>query len=181
MLGIEAARAVIGAEIEDIMKAYGIRIDTRHRMLLSDVMTFKGEVLGITRFGVAKMRESVLMLVRACVHGIVAQCIHVVPTPIVPGCWLTRAHVPAPSTSNTPPGPLREDDGPPLRRGRARAHGRHRGRLGVHHHGHPHTPGHGPLQAPPCGAEAGRGAAPGAAGGRGGGGGGARVVGVGVI
>ena len=25
-------------------------------------MTFKGEVLGITRFGVAKMRESVLML-----------------------------------------------------------------------------------------------------------------------
>ena len=45
------------------MKAYGIRIDTRHRMLLSDVMTFKGEVLGITRFGVAKMRESVLMLV----------------------------------------------------------------------------------------------------------------------
>jgi DNA-directed RNA polymerase beta' subunit len=67
VLGIEAARSVIGAEIEDIMKAYGIRIDTRHRMLLSDVMTFKGEVLGITRFGVAKMRESVLMLVRACV------------------------------------------------------------------------------------------------------------------
>jgi DNA-directed RNA polymerase III subunit RPC1 len=31
-------------------------------MLLSDVMTFKGEVLGITRFGVAKMKESVLML-----------------------------------------------------------------------------------------------------------------------
>mmetsp|Transcript_74101 Transcript_74101/g.211563 ORF Transcript_74101/g.211563 Transcript_74101/m.211563 type:complete len:107 (-) Transcript_74101:26-346(-) len=31
-------------------------------MLLSDVMTFKGEVLGITRFGVSKMRESVLML-----------------------------------------------------------------------------------------------------------------------
>ena len=31
-------------------------------MLLSDVMTFKGEILGITRFGVAKMRESVLML-----------------------------------------------------------------------------------------------------------------------
>jgi hypothetical protein len=27
-------------------------------------MTFKGEVLGITRFGVAKMRESVLMLAR---------------------------------------------------------------------------------------------------------------------
>ncbi|KAJ1494610.1 hypothetical protein T484DRAFT_1764933 [Baffinella frigidus] len=31
-------------------------------MLLADVMTFKGEVLGITRFGLAKMKESVLML-----------------------------------------------------------------------------------------------------------------------
>jgi DNA-directed RNA polymerase III subunit RPC1 len=62
VLGIEAARSVIGNETLNIMQAYGIRIDTRHRMLLSDVMTFKGEVLGITRFGVAKMRESVLML-----------------------------------------------------------------------------------------------------------------------
>ena len=31
-------------------------------MLLSEVMTYKGEVLGITRFGIAKMRESVMML-----------------------------------------------------------------------------------------------------------------------
>ena len=31
-------------------------------MLLADVMTYKGEVLGITRFGMAKMKESVLML-----------------------------------------------------------------------------------------------------------------------
>ena len=31
-------------------------------MLLADVMTYKGEVLGITRFGIAKMKESVLML-----------------------------------------------------------------------------------------------------------------------
>ena len=44
------------------MGAYGIGIDARHMLLLSDVMTFKGEVLGITRFGVSKMRESVLML-----------------------------------------------------------------------------------------------------------------------
>jgi DNA-directed RNA polymerase beta' subunit len=46
VLGIEAARTVIGNEISNIMEAYGIRIDTRHRMLLSDVMTFKGEVRG---------------------------------------------------------------------------------------------------------------------------------------
>jgi DNA-directed RNA polymerase III subunit RPC1 len=61
-LGVEAARTSISSEISYIMNAYGIGIDTRHLMLLSDVMTFKGEVLGITRFGVAKMRESVLML-----------------------------------------------------------------------------------------------------------------------
>ncbi|CAN0198144.1 unnamed protein product, partial [Phaeothamnion confervicola] len=61
-LGVEAARIMITEEISYIMKAYGITIDRRHLLLLSDVMTFKGEVLGITRFGVGKMRESVLML-----------------------------------------------------------------------------------------------------------------------
>ena len=62
VLGIEAARTVISLEIKYIMSQYGIKVDCRHLMLLSDVMTFKGEILGITRFGVAKMRESVLML-----------------------------------------------------------------------------------------------------------------------
>lgn len=62
VLGVEAARTQISAEIWNIMSAYGIGIDARHLLLLSDVMTFKGEVLGITRFGVSKMRESVLML-----------------------------------------------------------------------------------------------------------------------
>ncbi|CAM9647891.1 unnamed protein product, partial [Ectocarpus fasciculatus] len=61
-LGVEAARIIISEEITYIMKAYGISIDRRHLLLLADVMTFKGEVLGITRFGVSKMRESVLML-----------------------------------------------------------------------------------------------------------------------
>jgi DNA-directed RNA polymerase III subunit RPC1 len=62
VIGIEGARSMIASEINYIMTAYGITVDRRHLMLLSDVMTFKGEVLGITRFGVAKMRESVLML-----------------------------------------------------------------------------------------------------------------------
>eukprot|EP00977_Amphora_coffeiformis_P014298 scaffold3953_cov169-Amphora_coffeaeformis.AAC.19 len=62
VLGIEAARKQISAEIGNIMDAYGIGIDTRHMLLLSDVMTFKGEVLGITRFGISKIRESVFML-----------------------------------------------------------------------------------------------------------------------
>jgi len=61
-LGVEAARTQISSEISYIMSVYGIGIDSRHLLLLSDVMTFKGMCLGITRFGVSKMRESVLML-----------------------------------------------------------------------------------------------------------------------
>jgi DNA-directed RNA polymerase III subunit RPC1 len=37
-------------------------IDPRHMQLLADVMTFKGEVYGITRFGLQKTRDSVLQL-----------------------------------------------------------------------------------------------------------------------
>ena len=62
VLGIEAARSSIYHEIETTMSAHGMSIDPRHIMLLADVMTYKGEVLGITRFGVAKMKDSVLML-----------------------------------------------------------------------------------------------------------------------
>ncbi|XP_030878224.1 DNA-directed RNA polymerase III subunit RPC1 [Leptonychotes weddellii] len=61
-LGIEAARTTIINEIQYTMVNHGMSIDRRHVMLLSDLMTYKGEVLGITRFGLAKMKESVLML-----------------------------------------------------------------------------------------------------------------------
>jgi len=103
-LGVEAARTSVSSEISYIMNAYGIGIDTRHLLLLSDVMTFKGEVLGITRFGVAKMRESVLMLASfekttdhlfdAAVHGRtdaidgVSECIIMgIPVPIGTGLF----------------------------------------------------------------------------------------------
>ncbi|KAI9353353.1 hypothetical protein DFJ73DRAFT_924461, partial [Zopfochytrium polystomum] len=61
-LGIEAARNTIIDEIVFTMQSHGMTIDRRHVMLLADLMTFKGEVLGITRFGIAKMKDSVLML-----------------------------------------------------------------------------------------------------------------------
>ncbi|KAK4229305.1 DNA-directed RNA polymerase III subunit RPC1 [Podospora fimiseda] len=60
VLGIEAARKTIAKEIGDVMGDMGI--DPRHMELLADVMTYKGEILGITRFGLAKMRDSVLQL-----------------------------------------------------------------------------------------------------------------------
>ncbi|OVA18215.1 RNA polymerase [Macleaya cordata] len=61
-LGIEAARKCIIDEIQYTMASHGMSIDIRHMMLLADLMTSKGEVLGITRFGIQKMKESVLML-----------------------------------------------------------------------------------------------------------------------
>ncbi|KAL2132360.1 hypothetical protein VTI74DRAFT_3901 [Chaetomium olivicolor] len=60
VLGIEAARTTIANEIGSVMGDMGI--DPRHMELLADVMTYKGEILGITRFGLAKMRDSVLQL-----------------------------------------------------------------------------------------------------------------------
>lgn len=60
VLGIEAARKTIIDEIGVVMG--DMDIDPRHMQLLADVMTFKGDVLGITRFGLSKMRDSVLQL-----------------------------------------------------------------------------------------------------------------------
>uniref|UniRef100_A0A7I4YH32 DNA-directed RNA polymerase subunit n=1 Tax=Haemonchus contortus TaxID=6289 RepID=A0A7I4YH32_HAECO len=54
VLGIEAARTCIINEILSAMEAHGIGLDRRHVMLLADVMTYRGEVLGITRNGLAK-------------------------------------------------------------------------------------------------------------------------------
>lgn len=62
VLGIEAARSCIINEIIATMDAHGIGLDRRHVMLLADVMTYRGEVLGITRNGLVKMKDSVLLL-----------------------------------------------------------------------------------------------------------------------
>ena len=62
VLGIEAARQTIMTEINYTMESHGMSIARRHITLLADLMTCRGEVLGITRHGLAKMKESVLML-----------------------------------------------------------------------------------------------------------------------
>lgn len=61
-LGIEAAREVIIREIQETMQGHGIGIDPRHSKLLADNMTYRGRVLGYTRHGMSKMKESALML-----------------------------------------------------------------------------------------------------------------------
>lgn len=50
------------SEIKLVMENHGMSIDHRHPMLVADLMTCRGEVLGITRQGLAKMKESVLNL-----------------------------------------------------------------------------------------------------------------------
>lgn len=44
------------------MESHGMSVDKRHLTLVADLMTSRGEVLGITRHGLAKMKESVFML-----------------------------------------------------------------------------------------------------------------------
>jgi DNA-directed RNA polymerase III subunit RPC1 len=61
-LGIEAARSLIIREVEFTMGKHGIKVDHRYIMLLADTMSFRGQILGITRFGIGKMRTSTLML-----------------------------------------------------------------------------------------------------------------------
>jgi len=62
VLGIEAARRVIDDEIRYIMKEHGMNVDHRHIGMLADIMTYKGMVLGITRFGIVKMKDSTLTM-----------------------------------------------------------------------------------------------------------------------
>ena len=62
VLGIEAARQIIVSEVLKIMKHHGLGVDNRHVQLLGDCMTNTGDVLGINRFGISKMRQSTLML-----------------------------------------------------------------------------------------------------------------------
>jgi DNA-directed RNA polymerase III subunit RPC1 len=60
VLGIEAARSTIAYEIGEVMAT--MSIDPRHMELLADVMTYRGDVYGITRHGLSKTRDSVLQL-----------------------------------------------------------------------------------------------------------------------
>ncbi|KCZ81778.1 hypothetical protein H312_00818 [Anncaliia algerae PRA339] len=61
VLGIEACRNAIKRELYYTFDSHGIKINDKHLELLSDVMTNKG-LLGITRFGISKLKSSTLML-----------------------------------------------------------------------------------------------------------------------
>ena len=61
VLGIEAARNSIIAELRSAMEGAGVsNVDVRHLMLVADTMTMEGEVKAIGRYGIAGEKAGVL-------------------------------------------------------------------------------------------------------------------------
>src|SRR2546426_721202 len=59
-LGIEAARTALIKEITNTIEEQGLEVDTRHIMLVADLMTSKGYLQQIGRHGIAGTKTSVL-------------------------------------------------------------------------------------------------------------------------
>jgi DNA-directed RNA polymerase subunit A" len=58
VLGIEAARSLVVNELKKVLDDNGIAVDVRHIMLLGDLMTYSGEIKGIVRTGINKLKAS---------------------------------------------------------------------------------------------------------------------------
>jgi DNA-directed RNA polymerase III subunit RPC1 len=61
ILGIEAARHSIIEQLNYTFTEHKIKVDYRHLCLISDLMTFKGTILGFQRHAMTKMKDSVLL------------------------------------------------------------------------------------------------------------------------
>ncbi|MEM4637996.1 MAG: DNA-directed RNA polymerase subunit A'' [Candidatus Woesearchaeota archaeon] len=60
VLGVEAARNAIISEVQKVIDEQGLNVDLRHIMLIADIMTTSGVVLGVNRYGIVKEKPSVL-------------------------------------------------------------------------------------------------------------------------
>lgn len=60
VLGIDAAREAIIREIQKVLEEQGLEIDYRYLALVADMMTWYGEVLGFTRYGLMDKKKSPL-------------------------------------------------------------------------------------------------------------------------
>jgi len=60
LLGVEAARQAIINEINSVIEAQGLNVNLRHIMLVADIVTMNGKILGINRYGIVKDKPSVL-------------------------------------------------------------------------------------------------------------------------
>jgi DNA-directed RNA polymerase subunit A" len=61
VLGIEAARNVIISQAKYTMEEQGLGVDVRYIMLLSDLMTIRGNIMAIGRYGISGKKASVLV------------------------------------------------------------------------------------------------------------------------
>jgi DNA-directed RNA polymerase subunit A' len=59
-IGIEAARNALVNEAKGVLEEQGLDVDTRHVMLVADMMTSTGEVQQIGRHGISGKKSSVL-------------------------------------------------------------------------------------------------------------------------
>ena len=60
ILGVEAARQATINEVAKVIDEQGLNVDIRHIMLVSDIKTTSGTVLGVNRYGIVKEKPSVL-------------------------------------------------------------------------------------------------------------------------
>ena len=60
VLGIEAARGAITYELEQTLQEQGLTVDSRHNLLVADVMTNDGNIRAIGRHGISGAKTSVL-------------------------------------------------------------------------------------------------------------------------
>jgi DNA-directed RNA polymerase subunit A" len=60
VLGVEAARNLIIEESLQTLQEQGLDVDTRHIMIVGDIMTMAGDVRSIGRYGVAGAKSSIL-------------------------------------------------------------------------------------------------------------------------
>ena len=70
------------------MTAYGITVDRRHLTLLSDVMTSKGEILGITRFGMYVCLYVAYVCMIVCMYAI-----YIILADHIYACMIERVNV----------------------------------------------------------------------------------------
>lgn len=61
VLGVEAARNVIIKQAKYTMEEQGLGVDVRYIMLLADLMTVKGNIRAIGRYGISGQKASVLV------------------------------------------------------------------------------------------------------------------------
>ncbi len=60
VLGIEAGRSAIINEVTDTLREQGVDTDTRHLLLVADVMAWHGVIDSIGRYGVSGKKKSIL-------------------------------------------------------------------------------------------------------------------------